>query len=68
MRRFKLKFEYFELDHMNDDGQISATLKSMTGNDKTPYIFLEGKYFGSAEELIEGVRTGSFLEKIKSIQ
>jgi len=39
----KVKFEYFDLDHMEDNGEFHAALREITGKWLTPYIFIGGR-------------------------
>lgn len=65
LRKNSVAFEYFELDNMNDDGQAQSALQTFTGKKATPYVFINGKYYGGLKELQKGVESGDILKKIK---
>ena len=44
-------FEYFELNHIEEDEEITKALKSLTGHTKTPYIFMNGRYINGVKAL-----------------
>jgi len=60
-----IPFEYFELDNMNDDGQVTHALQGLTGSRRTPYIFLNGEFYGSSRELQKGIESGEVIQKLK---
>ena len=65
LRKNLIKFEYFELDNMNDDGQAQSALQTVTGKKATPYIFINGKFYGGLQELLKGIETADLIKKIK---
>lgn len=65
LRKNGIPFEYFELDNMNDDGQAQSALQTFTGKKATPYVFINGKFFGSLKELQIGVESGDLQRKVK---
>lgn len=65
LRKNSIQFEYFELDNMNDDGQAQSALQTFTGKKATPYIFTNGKFYGSLKELQKGLETGDLFKKLK---
>ena len=64
LRNNSIQFEYFEIDRMSDDGNISGALSVLTNSKDTPYIFIDGKYYGSLYELKDGLKSGYFLTEI----
>ncbi|CAG9330829.1 unnamed protein product [Blepharisma stoltei] len=58
LRKNSVDFEYFELDHMNDNSQIYGALQNLTSRQSTPYIFVGGTYFGGLRELQETIDNG----------
>lgn len=65
LRKFSIKFEYFELDHMHEETLILSGLQSMTGRKSPPYIFFSGKFYGGVSELAKGIESGDIFEKAK---
>ena len=65
LRKKAIPFEYFELDNMNDDGQAHSALQTFTGKKSTPYVFIQGKYYGSLSELQKGLSSGDLVRKLK---
>ena len=51
LRKQRVQFEYFELDHMNESDQVLRVLQSMTGRKSTPFVFVRGEYVGGLAEL-----------------
>jgi glutaredoxin len=52
-------FEYFELDLL-DCLDLVLALHTLTQSDKTPYVFVRGKYVGSTAELDHLLTSGEF--------
>lgn len=65
LRKNSVNFEYFELDHMNDNGQIFDALQNMTTKKSTPYIFIGGIYFGGLKELQKILENAPLKEKLR---
>ena len=65
LRKNSIQFEYFEIDRMSDEGHIWGTLSYLTNNRDTPYIFIKGKYYGSLQEIKNGLTAGELQEKLK---
>lgn len=51
LKAHALSFEYFDLDLLNDHGELHNKLRVITAQSSTPYVFLRGKYLGGLEEL-----------------
>ena len=66
LRTHDIPFEYFELENMNDDGVILAILCSLTGKLGSPYVFVNGRYYGGYAELVKGIASGDFFEVLKT--
>lgn len=64
LRKNMIKFEYFELDNMNDDGQAQSALQTFTGKKSTPYLFVKGTFYGGLKELQKGVNSGDVLKRL----
>lgn len=64
LRKYSIKFEYFELEHMNNQSQISDTLATITGDCETPYLFINGKYYGGAKAISLGIRSGDINKEL----
>jgi len=64
LRKNSIKFEYFELDNMNDDGQAQSALQTFTGKKSTPYVFVKGIFYGGLKELQKGVGSGDVLKRL----
>ncbi|CAG9316167.1 unnamed protein product [Blepharisma stoltei] len=67
LRKNSVNFEYFELDHMNDNSQIYDALQNMTSRKSTPYIFIGGTYFGGLRELQKNIDNGDFKERLRHV-
>lgn len=65
LRKHSVKFEYFELDHMNEETMLLTALQGVTGKRSTPFIFIHGKFYGGIKEFMLGVESGEFFNKIK---
>lgn len=68
LRQNLLNFEYFELEHMHDGGELAENLAAVTGTRKVPYIFLHGKYYGGLAELVRGIETGELAQEFKTVE
>lgn len=64
LRKNLIKFEYFELDNMNDDGQAQSALQTFTGKKSTPYVFVKGNFYGGLKELQKGVNSGDVMKRL----
>jgi glutaredoxin len=64
LRKNLVKFEYFELDNMNDEGQAQSALQTFTGKKSTPYVFVHGKFYGGLKELQRGLSSGDLAKII----
>ena len=64
LRKNLIRFEYFELDNMNDDGQAQSALQTFTGKKTTPYVFVKGGFYGGLKDLQKGVESGELLKKL----
>ncbi|CAG9327202.1 unnamed protein product [Blepharisma stoltei] len=65
LRRNKINFEYFELDNMNDEGQVFNALQTLTGRQSTPFVFVKGIFFGSLKELQKSLESGQLVKALK---
>ncbi|KAI1718432.1 glutaredoxin domain-containing protein [Ditylenchus destructor] len=65
LSRFRLKDENYliiELDEWKSEKQaekVQSELRSLTGNTSSPWVFINGKYIGSADETVAACRNGT---------
>jgi glutaredoxin len=60
----KIKFEYFELDHMNEGSQLMSLLQKITVRKSTPFVFVKAKFYGGIKEVQEGIASGDVNLKV----
>lgn len=59
LKKEAVVFEYFELDLL-DCLDIVVALQTVTQANKTPYVFLKGRYIGGTTELEAMLASGEF--------
>uniref|UniRef100_A0AC35F0N6 Glutaredoxin domain-containing protein n=1 Tax=Panagrolaimus sp. PS1159 TaxID=55785 RepID=A0AC35F0N6_9BILA len=61
------KGDYFfiDIDKRADCDEIEQYLKELSGTSTVPSIFIDGKYYGGADDLIVGQKLESFDQRLK---
>jgi glutaredoxin len=64
LRRYEIRFEAFEINHMAEGSEIRKLLFRITKSKQMPYVFINEKYWGTEKELFESIADNSLFQEL----